>query len=81
MRKSIDGLAAISAKISGTRTANRTQFKKMIKLAHRKKIDIILCKSISRFARNTVVCLDYVRELKALWVNVIFEKENIETIS
>lgn len=67
--------------ISGTQAANRTQFKKMINLARRKKIDIILCKSISRFARNTVDCLDYVRELKALGVNVIFEKENIETIS
>ena len=45
------------------------------------KIDLILCKSISRFARNTVDCLDYVRELKALGINVKFEKENIETLS
>ena len=45
------------------------------------KIDLILCKSISRFARNTVDCLDYVRELKTLGVNVKFEKENIETLS
>lgn len=67
--------------IRGTRTKNRTQFNKMIRAARRKKIDLILCKSISRFARNTVDCLDYVRELKALGVTVIFEKENINTSS
>ena len=67
--------------ISGTRTKNRTQFNKMIRAARRKKIDLILCKSISRFARNTVDCLDYVRELKSLGVTVIFEKENINTSS
>lgn len=67
--------------ISGTRTKNRTQFNRMIRAARRKKIDLILCKSISRFARNTVDCLDYVRELKALGVTVIFEKENINTSS
>ena len=67
--------------ISGTLTKNRTQFNKMIRAARRKKIDIILCKSISRFARNTVDCLDYVRELKSLGVTVIFEKENITTSS
>lgn len=53
----------------------------MIKLARRRKIDLILCKSISRFARNTVDCLDYVRELRSLGVTVIFEKENINTSS
>lgn len=67
--------------ISGTRTKNRTQFNKMIKMARRGKVDLILCKSISRFARNTVDCLDYVRELKSLGVTVIFEKENINTAS
>lgn len=51
----------------------------MIRMARRKKIDLILCKSISRFARNTVDCLNYVRELKTLGVTVIFEKENINT--
>ncbi len=65
--------------LSGTRTKNRTQFNNMIRLARRHKIDLILCKSISRFARNTVDCLDYVRELKALGVTVIFEKEHINT--
>ena len=67
--------------ISGTQTANRTEFNKMIRMAKRHKIDLILCKSISRFARNTVDCLEYVRQLKALGVTVIFEKENINTSS
>ena len=65
--------------LSGTQTENRTEFNKMIKMARKHKIDLILCKSISRFARNTVHCLDYVRELKSLGVTVIFEKENINT--
>lgn len=67
--------------ISGTQTANRTEFNRMIKLCRRRRIDLILCKSISRFARNTVDCLDYVRELKSLGIAVIFEKENINTLS
>ena len=67
--------------ISGTQTEKRTEFNKMIKLCRRHKIDLILCKSISRFARNTVDCLEFVRELKALNVNVKFEKENIETLT
>ena len=67
--------------ISGTGTAKRTEFNKMIKTARKHKIDMILCKSISRFARNTVDCLKHVRELRDLGVNVKFEKENIETIS
>ena len=53
----------------------------MIRMCRRRKIDLILCKSISRFARNTVDCLDYVRELKALGIAVVFEKENINTMS
>ncbi|WP_294469538.1 recombinase family protein [uncultured Ruminococcus sp.] len=67
--------------ISGTQTENRTQFNRMIELCRKGKIDLILCKSISRFARNTVDCLDYVRELKRLNVAVQFEKENINTLS
>ena len=67
--------------ISGTQTTKRTEFNRMISLCRRKKVDIILCKSISRFARNTVDCLDYVRELKSLGIAVIFEKENINTMS
>ena len=67
--------------LSGTLTKNRTQFNRMIRLCRKGKVDIVLCKSISRFARNTVDCLEYVRELKALGIAVIFEKENINTMS
>lgn len=67
--------------ISGTQMTKRAEFNKMIKQCRKHKIDLILCKSISRFARNTVDCLDTVRELKALGINVKFEKENIETLS
>ena len=67
--------------ISGTQTSKRTEFNRMIRLCKQKKIDLILCKSISRFARNTVHCLEYVRQLKDLGIGVIFEKENINTLT
>lgn len=63
--------------ISGTSTKNRKQFNEMINLARSKKIDLILTKSISRFTRNTVDCLNYIRELRAIGVEIYFEKENI----
>lgn len=65
--------------ISGTQAKNRTEFIKMIRQCRRHRIDLVLCKSISRFARNTVDLLNYIRELRALGVRVIFEKENIDT--
>ena len=67
--------------LSGTQTKNRTQFNRMIRMCRRGRIDIILCKSISRFARNTVDCLVYVRELKSRGITIIFEKENINTMA
>ena len=67
--------------ISGTSTEKRTAFNRMIRQCKQKKIDLILCKSASRFARNTVDCLKYVRLLKALGIGVIFEKENINTLT
>ncbi|MHB1151380.1 MAG: recombinase family protein [Eubacteriales bacterium] len=69
--------------ISGTTTANRNNFKKMIQDCKDGKIDLIITKSISRFARNTLDCLNYVRDLKSLInpVGVIFEKENIDTLN
>lgn len=51
--------------ISGTRADKRPKFKKMIAACLAGKIDYIITKSVSRFARNTVECLDYVRMLKA----------------
>lgn len=65
--------------ISGTNTAKREQFNKMIEDCKAGKIDIILTKSISRFARNTVDTLTTVRDLQRIGVSVIFEKENIDT--
>ena len=66
--------------ISGT-TDNRLGFQRMIEAARNGKIDLIITKSISRFARNTTVMLETVRELKSINVEVRFEKENINTLS
>ena len=66
--------------ISGTNTKKRDGFKSMISDAKAGKINLILTKSISRFARNTVDTLQTVRDLKAIGVEVIFEKENIRTM-
>lgn len=65
--------------ITGTNTKNREEFNQMIELALNGGIDLILTKSISRFARNTVDTLQTVRKLKAAGVEVIFEKENLHT--
>ena len=65
--------------ISGTQTKKRTEFNRMIRMCRNQKIDLVITKSISRFARNTVDCLEYVRQLKDLGIGVIFEKENINT--
>lgn len=67
--------------ISGTQTKKRTEFNKMIRLCKKQKIDLILCKSISRFARNTVDILEYVRQLKELGIGVLFEEQNINTLN
>ena len=65
--------------ISGVSTKNRDQFNEMMELCRKKKIDLILTKSISRFARNTLDCIKHVRILKSWGIPVIFEKENINT--
>lgn len=66
--------------ISGTNTKKRDDFNRMIKDCRAGKIDLIITKSISRFARNTLDCLNYVRELKELGIGIVFEKENINTL-
>lgn len=66
--------------ITGTSVLKRDEFNKMIKLCKDKKIDMILVKSISRFARNTVDCLHYTRMLKTLGVDVFFEEQGIHSI-
>lgn len=65
--------------LSGTSTKKRLQFLKMIEDAKAGKIDLILTKSISRFARNTVDSLTIIRELRNNGVEVFFEKENISS--
>lgn len=66
--------------ISGTQDHKRTDFLRMISDATDNKIDLILTKSISRFARNTLDTLKYVRLLKEKNVGIIFEEENINTL-
>ena len=65
--------------ITGTSAAKREDFQRMMADCRRGLIDHILVKSISRFARNTKDCLEAVRELKELGVNVRFEREGIDT--
>ena len=65
--------------VTGTRTDKREDFNRMLSDCRKGKIDKILVKSISRFARNTKDCLVALRELAALGVTVCFEKENIST--
>lgn len=66
---------------SGTNIEGRDAFQDMITDCERSKIDIILTKSISRFARNTVDLLKAIRHLKDLCVEVHFERENINSLS
>lgn len=66
--------------ISGTNTKKREGFIKMIEDCMVGKIDMVITKSISRFARNTIDCLKYVRQLKEKNIAIIFEKENINTL-
>ncbi|MCI8740849.1 MAG: recombinase family protein [Oscillibacter sp.] len=71
-------MAGIFADIGDSRS-KRPEFQKMLRRCRQKKIDLILVKSVSRFARNMVDCLSIVRELRELGVTVIFEQENIST--
>lgn len=66
--------------VTGTKE-DRPAFQEMIQQCQEGKIDLILVKSISRFARNTLIVLDQVRKLKSIGVEVHFENENIRTLS
>ena len=66
--------------ITGTSTKKRTEFLRMIRQCKQKKIDLILTKSIQRFARNTLDCINYTRILRQLGIGVLFEKENINSL-
>lgn len=65
---------------TGTKES-RPGFQKMIRDCKAGKIDLVIVKSISRFARNTVTMLETVRELRGLGVDIFFEKQNIHTLS
>ena len=67
--------------ISGGGISRRAEFKRLLADCDVGRIDIVLCKSISRFARNTVDLLETVRHLKSLGIDVWFEKENIQSLS
>jgi len=67
--------------ISGTGIKQRKEFQRLVEDCEQGKIDIVLCKSISRFARNTVDLLETVRHLKELGIEVRFEKERINSLS
>lgn len=66
--------------ITGTSTRNRLEFHHMIEDCASGRLDMIVTKSISRFARNTVDCLKYIRLLKNQGIAIYFEKENINTL-
>ena len=66
--------------ITGTNTKKREEFNRMIEDCMLGKIDMIITKSISRFTRNTLDCLKYIRQLKDKNIPVFFEKENINTM-
>ena len=66
--------------ISGTQTKNRKELNRMIEDCEKGLIEKVLCKSISRLARNTVDSLNVIRKLKALRISIFFEKENIDTL-
>ncbi|WP_283650803.1 recombinase family protein [Ileibacterium valens] len=67
--------------ISGTGTKKRLQFQQMLKDCDSGKIDMVITKSVQRFARNTVDLLKTIRHLKEKGIGVFFEKENISTLS
>ena len=66
--------------ITGTSTKKREDFMRMIRDCEKGKIDLILTKSVARFARNTVDSLNYVRKLKAMGIGVFFEEQNLDSL-
>ena len=66
--------------ISGTNTKKREEFNRLINDCMSGRIDMVVTKSISRFARNTLDCLNYIRKLKDRNIAVFFEKEGINTL-
>ena len=73
-------LTAADDGISGTNTKKREEFNHMIDDCKAGNIDMVITKSISRFAKNTLDCLKYIRQLKDMNIPVLFEKESINTM-
>ena len=67
--------------LSGMKADNRPEFQRMIRMCELRQIDLILTKSVSRFARNVKEALNYTRKLKLLGVGVQFEEEGINTLA
>lgn len=67
--------------VSGSTARHRPEFQKMLKDCRNGKIDVVMTKSISRFARNLVDCIETVRMLTELSISVLFEREGIDTMS
>ena len=63
--------------LSGMKAENRTEFQRMIRMCEHREIDLIITKSVSRFARNVKESLSYARKLKRIGVGIQFEKEGI----
>lgn len=75
----LDGIFADEG-ITGTQARRRPEFLRIIAECEAGHIDQVITKSISRFARNTLDCLNYIRKPKALGIPIIFEKESINTL-
>lgn len=67
--------------LSGMKAENRVEFQRMLEMCEHKQIDLIITKSVSRFARNVKEALEYVRKLKLLGIGIQFEKEGIFTLA
>lgn len=67
--------------ITGTQVKKRDEFLRMIDDCEDGKIDLILTKSVSRYARNIVDCISYIRKLKALGIGIYFEEQNINSLT
>ncbi len=74
------GIFADEAK-SGTQVRKREEFLRMMKECENGNIDVIITKSVTRFARNTIDSIEAIRKLKSLGITIYFEKENISTMS
>ena len=72
-------MTAADEGITGTSAKKRKDFQRLLADCRNGRIDKVLVKSISRFARNTTECLEAVRELKSLGISIFFEEHNIDT--